>query len=90
MSRRAAGRRRHSGLLLSGGVLSWLLSVPARLHLRWLVILVVMAAAMAAYGRVLLTAAPMPPSRPPTVRSGPSPSPSYWMPPATSRPPLAH
>jgi hypothetical protein len=92
MSRRAAGRKRGSGLLLSGGALSWLLSVPARLHLRWLMILVVMAAAMAAYGRVLITAAPMPPSKPPspTVRSGPTASPSYSLPPATSRPPDVH
>jgi hypothetical protein len=89
VSRRNAGRRRRSGLLLSGGTLSWLLSVPARLHLRWLLILVVMTAAMAAYGRVLITAAPMPPSKPPapTVRSRSPASPSYSMPPATSRPP---
>ncbi|MFF6959266.1 hypothetical protein ACIOC1_14460 [Streptomyces sp. NPDC088197] len=90
MSRRGVNRRSRSGLLLSGGMLSWLLSVPARLHLRWLMILLVMAAAMAAYGRVLITAAPMPPSKPPGVRSGSPASPTYSMPPATSSPPDVH
>lgn len=90
MRGRGADRGRRSGLLLSGGILSWLLSVPARLHLRWLMILIVMAAAMAAYGRVLISAAPMPPGKPPAVRSGSPASPSYWMPPATSRPPAVH
>lgn len=88
MNRRGGSRGRRPGSPLSGGLLSWLLSVPARLHLRWLMILVVMAAAMAAYGRVLVTAAPMPPSRPPAVRTGPPASP--YMPPATSRPPTGH
>jgi hypothetical protein len=88
MSRRGPARGRRSGLLLSGGVLSWLLSVPARLHLRWLMILVVMAAAMGAYGRVLVTATPMPPSKPPAVRTDTPSSPA--MPPATSRPPEVH
>jgi hypothetical protein len=37
------------------------------MHLRWLVILVVTAAAMGAYGHVLLTAAPMPPSKAPAA-----------------------
>ncbi|NJP46171.1 hypothetical protein [Actinacidiphila epipremni] len=49
----------------SGGVIPWTLSLPARLHIRWLVILVVTGAAMAAYAHVLLTAPPMPPSHPP-------------------------
>jgi hypothetical protein len=41
------------------------------MHLRWLVILVVTAAAMGAYGHVLLTAAPMPPSQAPTADTAP-------------------
>jgi hypothetical protein len=85
MSRRGPDRRGRSGLLLSGGLLSWLLSVPARLHLRWLMILVLMAAAMGAYGRVLVTATPMPPSKPPAVSTDAPASP--YLPPATSRPP---
>jgi hypothetical protein len=48
-----------------------MLSLPARLHLRWLVILVVTAAVMGAYGRVLLDAAPMPPSKAPAADTGP-------------------
>lgn len=58
------------------GPVTRLLSLPARLHLRWLVILVVMAAAAAVYGRTLLTASPMPPSRAPqtgTATYSPSP-----------------
>lgn len=70
-------RRRGGGWISSGGVggrggrgpviggLSWLLGMPARMHLRWLVIAIVMAAVMGVYGRVLVTAAPMPPSKPP-------------------------
>jgi hypothetical protein len=42
-------------------------SLPARLHLRWLVILVVTAAVMGAYGRVLVTASPMPPGKAPAA-----------------------
>jgi hypothetical protein len=54
------------------GPLFRLLSLPTRLHLRWLVIAVVMAAAVALYGRVLLTAPPMPPSRAPETGSATS------------------
>ena len=44
-----------------------MLSLPARLHVRWLVILLVTAAVMGAYGRVLVTAHPMPPSEAPAT-----------------------
>ena len=61
MNRRANRRRRSGG---GGppytGLLSWLLSLPARLRVRWLVIVTVMLVAMGAYGRVMLTAPPMP------------------------------
>ena len=66
MNRRANRRRRSGG---GGppytGLLSWLLSLPARLRVRWLVIATVMLVAMGAYGRVMLTAPPMPPSKVP-------------------------
>ncbi|MFJ9539712.1 hypothetical protein ACIRPX_20920 [Streptomyces sp. NPDC101225] len=65
MSRAGRSRGRRAGSPPSGGPLRWVLSLPARLHLRWLVILVVTAAVMGAYARVLVTAAPMPPSKPP-------------------------
>ncbi|MFI1165083.1 hypothetical protein ACH4UM_16070 [Streptomyces sp. NPDC020801] len=65
MSRGRGTRGRRSGSPVSGGLLAWVLSLPARLHLRWLVILVVTAAVMGAYGRVLVTAAPMPPGKAP-------------------------
>lgn len=68
MSRRV-NRNRRTGRAPSGGVLPWMLSLPARLHLRWLVILVVLVAAMGAYARVLVTAPPMPPSKAPMVGS---------------------
>ncbi|MEY9835047.1 hypothetical protein [Streptacidiphilus sp. EB103A] len=68
MSRRSRNRR--TGRAPSGGVLPWMLSLPARMHLRWLVILVVLLAAMGAYARVLVTATPMPPSKAPAVRTG--------------------
>ncbi|MYS24873.1 hypothetical protein GA0115240_17082 [Streptomyces sp. DvalAA-14] len=73
MSRAAArrGARPHPGRPLPR-----LLSLPARLHLRWLVIAVLLAAAVGLYGRVLLTSAPMPPSRAPqtgTPTSSPPP-----------------
>lgn len=67
MSRGGRSRGRRSGRPPSGGLLPWALSLPARLHLRWLVILVLTAAVMGAYARVLVTAAPMPPSRAPAV-----------------------
>ena len=44
-----------------------MLSLPARLHVRWLVILLVAVAVMGAYGRVLVTAQPMPPSKAPAA-----------------------
>lgn len=49
----------------AGGLLHWLLSLPARTHLRWLVIALLMAAAVGLYGRVLQTAPPMPPGHAP-------------------------
>lgn len=67
MSRGGRSRGRRSGRPLTGGLLPWALSLPARLHLRWLVILVLTAAVMGAYARVLVTAAPMPPSEAPTA-----------------------
>jgi hypothetical protein len=67
MSRR--NRNRRTGRAPSGGVLPWMLSLPARMHLRWLVILVVLLGAMGAYARVLVTASPMPPSKAPVVGS---------------------
>lgn len=71
MSRGAGSRGRRAGRPPSGGLLSWALALPARLHLRWLVILVVTAAAMGAYGHVLLTAAPMPPGQAPAAGTAP-------------------
>jgi hypothetical protein len=65
MSRGAGPRSPRSRRAPSGGLVAWTLSLPARLHLRWLVILVVTAAVMAVYGRVLVTSAPMPPSKAP-------------------------
>ncbi|WP_327289771.1 hypothetical protein [Streptomyces sp. NBC_01198] len=65
----------------SGGLLSWALSLPARMHVRWLVILVVTAAAMGAYGHVLLTASPMPPGRAPSAGT------AHNYPPAATSPP---
>ncbi|WP_225848709.1 hypothetical protein [Streptomyces sp. HPF1205] len=70
MSRGGYVRNRRARRAPSGGLLAWALSLPARLHLRWLVIVLVTAAVMGAYGRVLLTAAPMPPSKAPTANTG--------------------
>lgn len=67
MSRGGRSRGRRSGRPPSGGPLYWVLSLPARLHLRWLVILVVTAAVLGAYAKVLVTAAPMPPSKAPAT-----------------------
>lgn len=90
MSRGAGPRSRRAARPPSGGLLPWALALPARMHLRWLVILVVTAAAMGAYGHVLLTAAPMPPGKAPaaggTAYPGSTPAPT---PPGT-RPPGAH
>ncbi|MEU2742543.1 hypothetical protein ABZ656_46535 [Streptomyces sp. NPDC007095] len=78
MSRGRRTRGRRGGRPASGGLLTWVISLPARLHLRWLVILVVTAAVMGAYGRVLVTASPMPPGKAPAAgaqqgRSSPTP-----------------
>jgi hypothetical protein len=76
MSPRAASRGRRPG---AEGLPFRLLSLPARLHLRWLVIVLVMAAAVGLYGRALLTAPPVPPSRAPqtgTATWSPLPSPA--------------
>jgi hypothetical protein len=76
MNSRAGDRPRRARRAPSGGPLYRLLSLPARLHLRWLVIALLMAAAVAVYGRVLTTAPPMPPSRAPqtgTPTSAPPP-----------------
>ncbi|NUS12370.1 MAG: hypothetical protein HOY69_13385 [Streptomyces sp.] len=62
--RRARARAR-SGRPPSGGLIPWALSLPARLHVRWLVILAVTGAAMTLYAHALMTAAPMPPSHAP-------------------------
>ncbi|WP_143070928.1 hypothetical protein [Streptomyces malaysiense] len=67
MSRGGRARGRRSRRPPAGGLLYWALSLPARLHLRWLVIAVVTAAVMGAYARVLVTAAPMPPSKAPAT-----------------------
>jgi hypothetical protein len=74
---RRANRKRRPGRPPYGGLLSWALSLPARLRMRWLLILAVMVVAMGAYGRVLVTAQPMPPSKAPVVESdaGNAPSP---------------
>ncbi|WP_329128725.1 hypothetical protein OG552_01000 [Streptomyces sp. NBC_01476] len=64
----------------AGSPLHRLLSLPARLHLRWLVIAVLMVAAVTLYGRVLVTSPPMPPSRAPQTGNptwSPSPSPGH-------------
>ena len=75
MSRGAGTRSRRAARPPSGGLLAWALALPARMHLRWLVILVVTAAAMGLYGHVLLTAAPMPPGKAPTADTVPPASP---------------
>ncbi|CAG7652367.1 hypothetical protein [Actinacidiphila bryophytorum] len=67
MSRGAGPRRRRAARPPSDGLLPWALALPARMHLRWLVILVVTGAVMGAYGHALLTAAPMPPSKAPAA-----------------------
>ncbi|MGW3245141.1 hypothetical protein [Streptomyces sp. NPDC001070] len=69
MSRRT-NRRRRIARPMYGGFSVRVLSLPARLHVRWLVILAVMVVAMGAYARVLMTAPAMPPGKAPTVESG--------------------
>ncbi|WP_055587362.1 hypothetical protein [Peterkaempfera griseoplana] len=66
MSRRV-NRRRQSARPPYGGLLPWLLSLPARLRVRGLLILAVMLVAMGAYGRAMVTAPPMPPGKAPAV-----------------------
>ncbi|WP_042378195.1 hypothetical protein [Streptacidiphilus melanogenes] len=67
-----SGRRRRGGRpVRAGDLMRSALALPARAGLRWLVILVVMVAAMSAYGRVLTTAPPMPPSQAPTHTATP-------------------
>ena len=65
MSRARARSRARTGRPPSGGLIPWVLSLPARMHLRWLVILAVFAGAMGLYAHVLLSAPPMPPSQAP-------------------------
>lgn len=67
MSRGGRSRGRRSGRPPSGGLLPWALSLPARMHLRWLVIFVLTAAVLGSYARVLVTASPMPPSKAPAA-----------------------
>ncbi|WP_280670775.1 MULTISPECIES: hypothetical protein [unclassified Kitasatospora] len=49
----------------------WLISLPARLHVRWLFIAAVLTVVMGGYLHVLLTAPPMPPSRAPVQVASP-------------------
>ena len=61
------------------GTLVRMLSLPARLHLRWLVIVLMMVVAIGLYAHVLTTASPMPPSKAPemgSATSSPPPPPS--------------
>jgi hypothetical protein len=44
----------------------FVLALPARMGVRWLVILLIMVVATGVYGRVLATAPPFPPSQAPT------------------------
>ncbi|MFI9275939.1 hypothetical protein ACIGXM_35380 [Kitasatospora sp. NPDC052896] len=69
MSRRRSRPTRRSPRPPYAGMLPWLLGLPARLHVRWLLIATVMTLAMGAYLHVLLTAPPMPPEQAPN--SGP-------------------
>jgi hypothetical protein len=73
LSRRAR-RGRTTPRPTYGGPLPWLLSLPARLHLRWVLILAVMVVAMGAYGRTLATAPPMPPGKAPAVEQDGTPA----------------
>ncbi|MFF7633150.1 hypothetical protein ACFZB9_08370 [Kitasatospora sp. NPDC008050] len=69
MSRRAAPRRRRAAARAitraHGGELHRLLSLPARRNMRWPVIVGLVLASGSLYAQVLLTAAPMPPSKAP-------------------------
>ncbi|MGK4585141.1 hypothetical protein [Kitasatospora sp. HPMI-4] len=72
MSRRVirSRRSRRRGKPSYRGLLPWLLSLPARLRVRWALIALVMVTAMGAYGYLLVSAPPMPPSRAPSGVSG--------------------
>lgn len=54
------------------GPLVRMLSLPARLHLRWLMIALVMVVALGLYAHVLTTASPMPPGKAPETGSATS------------------
>jgi hypothetical protein len=69
MSRARARSRARTGRPPSGGLIPWLLSVPARLHLRWLVIAGVFAAVMGLYAHTLMSAPPMPPGKAPRMEA---------------------
>lgn len=84
MSRGAGPRSRRARRPPSGGLLPWALALPARMHMRWLVILVLTAAALGAYGRVLMTAAPMPPSKAPAAGTEHDPRPATTTSPASA------
>lgn len=68
MSRRRSHRARRAPRPSYAGPLQWLLGLPARLHVRWLLIATVMTVAMGVYLNVLLTAPPMPPGQVPDHR----------------------
>ncbi|MDI2129468.1 hypothetical protein [Yinghuangia seranimata] len=70
MSHAVHNRRRRSARVFTTGPVSRLLSLPARLHLRWLVILVVTAVVMGFYISILVTAPPMPPGKAPATVGG--------------------
>ncbi|MFI7244285.1 hypothetical protein [Streptomyces qinglanensis] len=65
MSRHRSRRRRHQ--TPHEDLLTRARNIPARWHVRWLLILVVVAVAMWTYGRLLMTAGAMPPSKVPAV-----------------------
>lgn len=69
MSRARARSRARTGRPPSGGLIPWLLSVPARMHLRWLFIAAVLTAVMGLYAHTLMSASPMPPSKVPTMEA---------------------
>ncbi|GFH34217.1 hypothetical protein [Streptomyces pacificus] len=62
-------RRRRARQSFHGGPLRQALNLPARLGVRWLVISVIVAIAMALYAYVMITASPMPPGRAPAGTS---------------------
>jgi hypothetical protein len=70
LSRRRTTRGRRASKPLYGGLLPWLLALPARLRIRGVLILTVLAVALGAYGHVLVTAPPMPPGQAPLAQNG--------------------